>query len=125
MARPGIKARGPECIPFEAATGAVFVSPGVMSCAGIIPYPKRSGDFRKFAPRVLMKYGGSMWVKRGFEAKELLMAGDVPEKLIHLAASSQEVDEMVDVLDWPVKMLQAVEEGVEEMLELNGKYLGL
>jgi hypothetical protein len=96
-----------------------------MSCAWIIPYPKRSGDFRKFAPKVLTKYGGSMWVKRGFEAKELFMAGDVPETLMHLAVSSQEVDKMVDVLDWPVKMLQAVTEGVEGILDKDGKCSGI
>jgi hypothetical protein len=122
MTRPGIKSAGPGELPFKAASSPVFVSPGVMSCAGIIPYPKRTGDFRKFAPRVVTKYGGALWVTRNYEAKELLMAGDVPEKLIHLASSAQEVDSMVDAMDWPVKMLQAVAEGVEGILEEDGSF---
>jgi hypothetical protein len=122
MARPGIKSAGPGELPFKAASSAVFVSPGVMSCAGIIPYPKRTGDFRKFAPRVLTRYGGDMWVTRNYEAKELLMAGDVPEKLIHLASLAQQADSMVDVMDWPVKMLQAVAEGVEGILDEDASF---
>jgi hypothetical protein len=117
MARPGIKAVGPEYMPFDAAVVPVFESSGVMSCDSIVPYPKRPGEFREFVPRVLTKYGGELWVKRSFEAKELLIAGDVPEKIIHLASTSQEVDRMVNVLDWPVKMLQAVAEGIDGILD--------
>jgi hypothetical protein len=46
--------------------------------------PKGRKSLRHFAPRVLTKYGGRIWVKRKFEAKELLAAADVPEKLAHL-----------------------------------------
>jgi hypothetical protein len=51
-------------------------------------------------------------VRRKFEAKELLAAADVPEKLVHLSSSHCELNEMVDALDCPVKMLQAVAEAI-------------
>jgi hypothetical protein len=124
LARPGIKDVGQDRLPFEAATGTVYVSPGVMSCAGIIPYPKHPGEFQKFAPQVLTKYGRALWVKRAFEAKEILMAGDVPETFIHLAATLQEMDCLIDVLDWPSKMLQVVAEGVEGILDKDPKGAG-
>jgi hypothetical protein len=44
MARPGIKSTRPEQIPFEAATKAEYVSPGVMSCAGISQVRPTSSD---------------------------------------------------------------------------------
>ncbi len=74
MARPGVKATGPVSLPFKAVGVTNFVEPGVMCCAGVIPYPKGKKCFRQFAPRVLTKYGGRVWVKRKFESKELLAA---------------------------------------------------
>jgi hypothetical protein len=47
----------------------------------------------------------------------LLAAADVPEKLVHLSASHYELNEMVDALDCPIKMLQAVAEAVGARLE--------
>ncbi len=117
MARPGIKSTGLNNLPFTAVKSTEFVEAGVMSCAGIIPFPKGRKSFRHFAPRVLTKYGGRIWIKRKFEAKELLAAADVPEKLVHLSQSHFEINKLVDELDWPVKMLQAVAEATEGTLE--------
>jgi hypothetical protein len=83
-----------------------------MLCDGIIPYSKGRQLFRKFAPRVLTKYGGEIWVKRRFEVKKLLAAADVPEKLVHLS-QPHEVELLLDHLDWPVTMLQTVAERLE------------
>jgi hypothetical protein len=112
MARPGIKTSGPVSLPFKAVTDTNFVASGVMCCAGAIPFPKNRRSFRHFAPSVRTKYGGRIWVKRKFEPKELLAAADVPEKLVHLSSSHCELNEMVDALDCPVKMLQAVAEAI-------------
>ncbi len=116
MARPGIKSAGPGQLPFEAVQTTQFVSPGAISSAGLIPFPRRSGSFRKFAPKVLTKYGCSLWVKRAFEYADMWMAADVQEKLVHLTDSPQVVDALVDGLDWPVKMFQAVAVGIEGVI---------
>jgi hypothetical protein len=58
-----------------------------------------------------------MWIKRAFESTELLMAGDVPKTLVHLSSSPRETENLVDMLDWPVKMLQAIAEGVDGVLD--------
>jgi hypothetical protein len=58
-----------------------------------------------------------LWVKRKFEAKRLLTVADVPEKLVHLSASHYEVNKMVDELDWPLKLLQAVMEAVNKKVQ--------
>lgn len=120
MARPGVKATGPVSLPFQAVGVTNFVEPGVMCCAGVIPYPKGKKCFRQFAPRVRTKYGGRIWVKRKFEAKELLAAADVPEKLVHLSASHYDLNKIVDALDFPIKMLQAVAEAVGTSLDSSG-----
>jgi hypothetical protein len=112
MARPGVKISGPVSLPFKAVTDTNFVESGVMCCAGAIPFPKGKKSFRQFAPSVRTKYGGRIWVRRKFESKELLAAADVPEKLVHLSASHCELNEMVDVLDYPIKILQAVAEAI-------------
>jgi hypothetical protein len=118
MARPGVKATGPVSLPFQAVGVTNLVEPGVM--AGVIPYPKGKKCFRQFAPRVRTKYGGRIWVKRKFEAKELLAAANVPEKLVHLSASHYDLNKIVDALDFPIKMLQAVAEAVGTSLDSSG-----
>jgi hypothetical protein len=61
-------------------------------------------------------------VKRKFESKGLLAAADVPEKLVHLSQSHLEINKLVDELDWPVKMLQAVAEATKGTLEPSNSW---
>jgi hypothetical protein len=122
MARLGVKLTGLNNLPFKAVENTEFVEAGVMSCAGIIPFPKGRKSFRHFAPRVLTKCGGRLWVKRKFESKELLAAADVPEKLVHLSQSHLEINKLADELDWPVKMLQAVAEATKGTLESSNSW---
>jgi hypothetical protein len=115
MGRPGVRSAGPGPLPFDSGRSAQFSEPGVMLCDGIIPYPKGRQLFREFAPSGLTKYGGEIWVKHRFEAKALLAAAGVPKKLVHLS-QPHEVELLLDHLEWPVKMLQTVAEGLESCL---------
>jgi len=84
-----------------------YLYTGVISSAGLLPYP---------APkrlRVSTVLGGNVWVKRPIQSSEVLAAMDVPEQMtrtrnIHLSA-----EELLLMIDTPVKMLQGLAESVK------------
>jgi hypothetical protein len=122
IACPGIKAGAPEKCPFTIGSSTEFVQSEVMRGARIIPYPKGTKLFRRYAHRVLTKYGRKIWVKRKFESKELLAAVDVPERLVHLAAGYNKVNALLDKVDWPIKTLQSVAEAVNGVLSFGDRF---
>jgi len=90
-----------------------YLYTGVISSSGLLPYP---------APkrlRVSMVLGGNVWVKRPIQSSEILAAMDVPEQMIRTRNIHLSAEELLLLVDTPVKMLQGLAESVKLALTLE------
>jgi hypothetical protein len=90
------------------------VRPGVVLNCGLLGVKTNGGLLR--IPRVKTLFGGDMWVIRLLYPLELLACWDVPEKLGHLAGTSQGKEDIMRCMFAPIKIRQAALEDLAPVM---------
>jgi hypothetical protein len=90
------------------------VRPGVALNCGLLGVKTNGGLLR--IPRVKTLFGGDMWVIRSLSPSELLACWDVPEKLGHLAGTSQGKEDIMNCMFTPIKIRQAALEDLAPVM---------
>ncbi len=116
---PGIPTRpSKEDLDHEYKTQVIWAQkPNVISSAGLLPWPL----IPKLRVRTLL--GGTRWVIRPIETREVLAAMDVPECMsgqdIRGNGSQLSPEKMLSLIPVPLKMLQVISEGIGAAYDIN------
>jgi len=106
------KATERDLIPYFSSE-VCYIYKGLISSAGLLPHPLPS-DLR-----VKTILGGQMWIKRRIQVSEILAAYDVPDQMLRLDGEVISAEELVTLTPRPIKVLQALSEGVKRILNTD------